>query len=402
MRMARGGRPAGAAAAAHEEALPAAPFYGRISCAQCRRRLGCTCSAHTVALLLVLAVVSTEYRTRIELVGKTIAMRMVRGGRPVAPFHASLMEAASTLPWFENITMLRTELNCMPHWPKYGNPVIDMEYRGFDYVFGMYYGFARWPIKKCHEARDKQLAHCKEMNSTTGLRLAIDNGSYFRDQPFATDRCGTRPTDVYIAHDVWKRSRTKWRDIPIPTHNYWHPGQPKSAAANDKRCKRAVHDAAFKGNKGNDEHGQERNLLWAFHTIPGFAIEMNTKYGSKSERMAALLHDSRFGLIPAGDGWHSYRLMETMAMGVVPIIMSDEWALPFEDILDWSEFSIRVWLDDIHRLPSIVAEHRDNACNMSRRVFEMYHRYMANATQIMKGIQESIQKAELMHVVAST
>ena len=88
-------------------------------------------------------------------------------------------------------------------------------------------------------------------------------------------------------------------------------------------------------------------------------------------------------------------------MGVVPIIMSDEWALPFEDILDWSEFSIRVWLDDIPRLPSIVAEHRNNACNMSRRVFEMYHRYMANATQIMKGIQESIQKAELMQAVAS-
>ena len=73
MRMARGGRPAGAAAAAHEEALPAAPFYGRISCAQCRRRLQCTCSAHTVALLLVLAVVSTEYGTRIELVGKIAA-----------------------------------------------------------------------------------------------------------------------------------------------------------------------------------------------------------------------------------------------------------------------------------------------------------------------------------------
>ena len=294
-----------------------------------------------------------------------------------------------TLPWFENITtvtLLRTELNCLPHWPEYGKPGVNM---------------GSWnAVHNCCEARDKQLAHCKEMKSTTGLRLAIDTGSYFRDQPFETDKCGTRPNDVYIAHDVWKRNRTKWRDIPIPTHNYWHPGQPKSAAANDKRCQRAVHDVTFKGQM-NDEH-QERVLLWAFHTTPGFAIEMNTNYGSKSERMAALLHDSRFGLVPAGDGWHSYRLMETMAMGVVPIIMSDEWALPFEDILDWSEFSIRVWLDDIHRLPSIVAEHRDNACNMSRRVFEMYHRYMANATQIMKGIQESIRKAELMHVVAST
>ena len=44
---------------------------------------------------------------------------------------------------------------------------------------------------------------------------------------------------------------------------------------------------------------------------------------------------TRLALAPAGDGWHSYGLVEIMAISVVPIIMADNWALPYEDtILD--------------------------------------------------------------------
>ena len=81
--------------------------------------------------------------------------------------------------------------------------------------------------------------------------------------------------------------------------------------------------------------------------IKNAKFEATSTYGSTSTRMFELLHDSKFGLVPRGDAMFSYRLMETMAMGVVPIIISDGWQLPFEDMLDWSEFSIRI-LQEMH------------------------------------------------------
>ena len=88
--------------------------------------------------------------------------------------------------------------------------------------------------------------------------------------------------------------------------------------------------------------------------------------------------------------------MEIMAMGTVPVILSDEWSLPFEDILDWTEFSVRVQLSDIGNLPAVLDNYtREDACSMSSRVFEVYHKYFANATQIIKGIENSIQSCLL-------
>ena len=37
-------------------------------------------------------------------------------------------------------------------------------------------------------------------------------------------------------------------------------------------------------------------------------------------------------------------------MGVAPVIIGDDWELPFEGILDWRTFSVRVPFRDIHRV----------------------------------------------------
>ena len=56
------------------------------------------------------------------------------------------------------------------------------------------------------------------------------------------------------------------------------------------------------------------------------------------------------GLVPAGGQRSAFRLMETLAMGVAPVIIGDDWELPFEGILDWRTFSVRVPFRDIHRV----------------------------------------------------
>ena len=60
------------------------------------------------------------------VVGVVIVLRLawrptVHSGS-VTPYHAALREAALAQPWFQTLTLLRTELNCAPQWPRRAHP----------------------------------------------------------------------------------------------------------------------------------------------------------------------------------------------------------------------------------------------------------------------------------------
>lgn len=55
---------------------------------------------------------------------------------------------------------------------------------------------------------------------------------------------------------------------------------------------------------------------------------------------------SKFCLNIAGDTPSSNRLFDAIAAHCVPVIISDDIELPFEDVLDYSEFSVFVWASD--------------------------------------------------------
>jgi Exostosin family len=61
---------------------------------------------------------------------------------------------------------------------------------------------------------------------------------------------------------------------------------------------------------------------------------------------------SHFVLCPRGLGCNSHRLFETMALGRVPVILSDAWVEATGP--KWSDFSVRVAEKDAHRLPEIL------------------------------------------------
>ncbi|KAL0334410.1 UNVERIFIED_CONTAM: putative arabinosyltransferase A [Sesamum angustifolium] len=58
------------------------------------------------------------------------------------------------------------------------------------------------------------------------------------------------------------------------------------------------------------------------------------------------MHSSKFCLNIAGDTPSSNRLFDAIASHCVPVIISDEIELPYEDILDYSEFCIFVRTSD--------------------------------------------------------
>lgn len=77
----------------------------------------------------------------------------------------------------------------------------------------------------------------------------------------------------------------------------------------------------------------------------------------------ALVRDSKFVLCPRGVGCSSIRLFETMRMGRVPVIISDQWVAP--DGPEWEKFSVRVAEADVLSLPALLASLEPCAAEMA-------------------------------------
>ena len=76
-----------------------------------------------------------------------------------------------------------------------------------------------------------------------------------------------------------------------------------------------------------------------------FCMAQNKSYYSKEQKYDYewLLLNSEFGIVPRGLGLHSNRLIEVLAAGSIPVILADDWVLPFEnELIDWNRISIRL------------------------------------------------------------
>ena len=115
-----------------------------------------------------------------------------------------------------------------------------------------------------------------------------------------------------------------------------------------------------------------------------------TQYKTDS-RYESLLDSSIFSFVPRGDALFSYRLLEVMARGSIPIILSDGWVLPFDRAIEWDKFSLRFHSDAIGLIPGILRR------ISSQRISEMQ-------TEATQTYREKLQTMEaivntLMHEV---
>ncbi|KAF8396308.1 hypothetical protein HHK36_017923 [Tetracentron sinense] len=81
---------------------------------------------------------------------------------------------------------------------------------------------------------------------------------------------------------------------------------------------------------------EEKDVHFSFGSVRGDGINQASKG----------MHSSKFCLNIAGDTPSSNRLFDAIASHCVPVIISDEIELPFEDVLDYSEFCIFVRTSD--------------------------------------------------------
>jgi len=72
------------------------------------------------------------------------------------------------------------------------------------------------------------------------------------------------------------------------------------------------------------------------------------------EKYENLIKSSHFFLCPRGFGPASFRLYESIELGTIPVYISDEFVLPFDDEINWNKFSVIIKKNKIGKLPKIL------------------------------------------------
>ena len=102
---------------------------------------------------------------------------------------------------------------------------------------------------------------------------------------------------------------------------------------------------------------------------------MTAQRATYMKKYADLTMNSKFVLCPRGVTPSSLRLFETMLMGRVPVIISDQWVEP--EGPNWNEFSIQVPESEIHRIPDLLAGRESKAQEMARAAREAWENWFS-------------------------
>jgi hypothetical protein len=108
-----------------------------------------------------------------------------------------------------------------------------------------------------------------------------------------------------------------------------------------------------------------------------------------------LLAGSKFALSPRGDNLFSYRFTEILSAGAIPIVHSNGWVLPFrEELVDWKECALHIPQEDANKTLEIISQIDDKKrCQMRKRCYEIYQKYMRTGVGTITGIVDGLELA---------
>lgn len=163
-------------------------------------------------------------------------------------------------------------------------------------------------------------------------------------------------------------------DVNIPLFHKTHPekgGESGFVLSNNFPLNKN-YLLAFKGKRYVHGIGSDtRNSLYHLHNEKDVVLVTTCKHGKSWKDMKddrcdednkeydrydyeVLLQNSTFCLVPRGRRLGSFRFLEALQAGCIPVLLSNSWALPFAQVIDWKKAII--WADErlLLQVPNIV------------------------------------------------
>eukprot|EP00928_Gymnodinium_smaydae_P050425 TRINITY_DN3398_c0_g2_i1.p1 TRINITY_DN3398_c0_g2~~TRINITY_DN3398_c0_g2_i1.p1 ORF type:complete len:559 (-),score=89.84 TRINITY_DN3398_c0_g2_i1:12-1688(-) len=130
---------------------------------------------------------------------------------------------------------------------------------------------------------------------------------------------------------------SRWKDIIIPGHiDRWRALElRRQNRPFEKRDVLLAFHGRHGGNADSYANVSVRTAILEMEGLPGASV------GGFVEDYHDLLGSSIYCLAPRGITPWTIHLYVAMLAGCIPVILSDDFELPFQDVLDWQSFSIR-------------------------------------------------------------
>uniref|UniRef100_A0A182MRP2 Exostosin-2 n=1 Tax=Anopheles culicifacies TaxID=139723 RepID=A0A182MRP2_9DIPT len=126
-------------------------------------------------------------------------------------------------------------------------------------------------------------------------------------------------------------------------------------------------------------------------------IRCNFPHGNEHE-YPAVLATGTFCLVARGVRLGQPILLEAMAAGCIPVVMADNYVLPFADLLDWELLAVRLHETNLHTIvPVLRAISAERIAEMQAQIRSVYQRYFATLDRIVLTVLEQLNDRIFPH-----
>ncbi|CAG0882058.1 unnamed protein product, partial [Darwinula stevensoni] len=205
-------------------------------------------------------------------------------------------------------------------------------------------------------------------------------------------------------------------DISLPLVHSEHPekgGEPGLASGMNFPLEKE-YIISFKGKRYTHGIGSEtRNSLFHLHNGEDIIFVATCRHGkswkqTKDERCdeddleferQVLLQNSTTCLVPRGRRLGSYRFLEALRAGCIPVVLANSWVLPFSEVINWSQASLILDERDLLQVPQIIRSlSQEKILAMRQQTQFLWERYFSSMESIVMTTLKIIEERIWSHM----